>query len=162
MRFDIGGYNDYMDKEKILPALPSPVEPIDSSLDSSTSNIGRPSKLEDSRVEELVKWLKLGYYIEDACTLAGIGKTTYYRWLEKAEEGLEEYRDFRDSVQKARAEAEGAHIMNIRKAADNGVWQASAWYLERSHPSKWGKKNPDLISEESDEPVEFTIKYADG
>lgn len=162
MRFDIGGYNDYMDKEKILPALPSPVEPIDSSLDSSTSNIGRPSKLEDSRVEELVKWLKLGYYIEDACTMAGIGKTTYYRWLEKAEEGLEEYRDFRDSVQKARAEAEGAHIMNIRKAADNGVWQASAWYLERSHPSKWGKKNPDLISEESDEPVEFTIKYADG
>ena len=162
MRFDIGGYNDYMDKEKILPALPSPVEPIDSSLDSSTSNIGRPSKLEDSRVEELVKWLKLGYYIEDACTMAGIGKTTYYRWLEKAEEGLEEYRDFRDSVQKARAEAEGAHIMNIRKAADIGVWQASAWYLERSHPSKWGKKNPDLISEESDEPVEFTIKYADG
>ena len=162
MRFDIGGYNDYMDKEKILPALPSPVEPIDSSLDSSTSNIGRPSKLEDSRVEELVKWLKLGYYIEDACTMAGIGKTTYYRWLEKAEEGLEEYRDFRDSVQKARAEAEGAHIMNIRKAADNGVWQASAWYLERSHPSKWGKKNPDLISEESDEPLEFTIKYADG
>lgn len=162
MRFDIGGYNDYMDKEKILPALPSPVEPIDPSLDSSTSNIGRPSKLEDSRVEELVKWLKLGYYIEDACTMAGIGKTTYYRWLEKAEEGLEEYRDFRDSVQKARAEAEGAHIMNIRKAADNGVWQASAWYLERSHPSKWGKKNPDLISEESDEPVEFTIKYADG
>ena len=162
MRFDIGGYNDYMDKEKILPALPSPVEPIDSSLDSSTSNIGRPSKLEDSRVEELVKWLKLGYYIEDACTMAGIGKTTYYRWLEKAEEGLEEYRDFRDSVQKARAEAEGAHIMNIRKAADNGGWQASAWYLERSHPSKWGKKNPDLISEESDEPVEFTIKYADG
>ena len=162
MRFDIGGYNDYMDKEKILPALPSPVEPIDSSLDSSTTNIGSPSKLEDSRVEELVKWLKLGYYIEDACTMAGIGKTTYYRWLEKAEEGLEEYRDFRDSVQKARAEAEGAHIMNIRKAADNGVWQASAWYLERSHPSKWGKKNPDLISEESDEPVEFTIKYADG
>ena len=162
MRFDIGGYNDYMDKEKILPALPSPVEPIDSSLDSSTSNIGRPSKLEDSRVDELVKWLKLGYYIEDACTMAGIGKTTYYRWLEKAEEGLEEYRDFRDSVQKARAEAEGAHIMNIRKAADNGVWQASAWYLERSHPSKWGKKNPDLISEDSDEPVEFTIKYADG
>ena len=125
--------------------------------------MGRPSKLDDQeRIEDLVKWLKLGYYIEDACTMAGIGKSTYYRWLEKAEEGIEEYRDFRDSVKKARAEAEGAHIMNIRKAADNGVWQASAWYLERSHPSKWGKKNPDLISEDSDEPVEFTIKYADG
>jgi len=152
----------FMDIDKMLPALPPPVEPEDSSLDSVTSNMGRPSKLDDARVEDLVKWLKLGYYIEDACTMAGIGKTTYYRWLDKAEEGLEEFRDFRDAVAKARAEAEGAHIMNIRKAADNGVWQASAWFLERSHPVKWGKRNPDLINEESDEPIEFTIKYADG
>jgi len=162
MRFDIGVYNKPMDIDKILPALPASVESVSSSLDSSTSNAGRPSKLDDSRVDELVKWLKLGYYIEDACTMAGIGKTTYYRWLDKAEDGIEEYREFRNAVQKARAEAEGAHIMNIRKAADNGVWQASAWFLERSHPSKWGRKNPDLISEESDQPVEFTIKYADG
>ena len=140
--------------------LPPPVE--ETSLDSFTSNMGRPSKLEESTVDDLVKWLKLGYYIEDACTMAGIAKSTYYRWLEKAEDGLEEFMDFRDAVQKARAEAEGAHIMNIRKAADNGVWQASAWFLERSHPVKWGKRNPDLINEESDEPIEFTIKYADG
>ena len=147
----------------MLPALPAPVEPEDSSLDSVTSNMGRPSKLDDARVEDLVKWLKLGYYIEDACTMAGIAKQTYYNWIAKAEanEG-QEYLDFLDAVKKARAEAEGAHIMNIRKAADNGVWQASAWFLERSHPVKWGKRNPDLINEESDEPIEFTIKYADG
>ena len=146
--------------QKMLPALPPPEE---SSLDSVTSNMGRPSKLDDSRVEDLVKWLKLGYYIEDACTMAGIAKQTYYNWIAKAEanEG-QEYLDFLDAVKKARAEAEGAHIMNIRKAADNGVWQASAWFLERSHPVKWGKRNPDLINEESDEPIEFTIKYADG
>ncbi len=144
----------------MLPALPAPEE---SSLDSVTSNMGRPSKLDDARVEDLVKWLKLGYYIEDACTMAGIAKQTYYNWIAKAEanEG-QEYLDFLDAVKKARAEAEGAHIMNIRKAADNGVWQASAWFLERSHPVKWGKRNPDLITEESDEPIEFTIKYADG
>ena len=77
--------------KKMLPALPPPEE---ASLDSVTSNMGRPSKLDDSRVEELVKWLKLGYYIEDACTMAGIAKTTYYRWIDKAEEGLEEFRTF--------------------------------------------------------------------
>ncbi len=150
----------YMDIKDMLPALPPPEE---SSLDSVTSNMGRPSKLDDARVEDLVKWLKLGYYIEDACTMAGIAKQTYYNWIAKAEanEG-QEYLDFLDAVKKARAEAEGAHIMNIRKAADNGVWQASAWFLERSHPVKWGKRNPDLINEESDEPIEFTIKYADG
>jgi transposase len=147
--------------ELINRQLPPPVE--ETSLDSFTGSVGRPSKLEDSRVDDLVKWLKLGYYIEDACTMAGIGKTTYYNWIAKAEanEGPE-YVEFMNAVKKARAEAEGAHIMNIRKAADNGVWQASAWFLERSHPVKWGKRNPDLITEESDEPIEFDIKYADG
>ena len=147
--------------ELINRQLPPPVE--ETSLDSLTGSVGRPSKLEDSRVDDLVKWLKLGYYIEDACTMAGIGKTTYYNWIAKAEanEGPE-YVEFMNAVKKARAEAEGAHIMNIRKAADNGVWQASAWFLERSHPVKWGKRNPDLITEESDEPIEFDIKYADG
>ena len=161
MRFDFGRYNNYMD-EIYKKQLPPPVE--EGSLDSFTSNIGRPSKLDDQeRIDDLVKWLKLGYYIEDACTMAGIGKSTYYNWIAKAEanEGPK-YLEFMDSVKKARAEAEGAHIMNIRKAADNGVWQASAWFLERSHPTKWGKKNPDLITEDSDEPIEFQIKYADG
>ena len=141
--------------------LPPPVE--DSSLDSFTSSVGRPSKWEESRVEELVKWLKLGYYIEDACTMAGIGKTTYYNWIAKAEqEEGPEYVEFMNAVKKARAEAEGAHIMNIRRAADNGVWQASAWFLERSHPKKWGKKNPDLVDENDDGPITFVVKYADG
>lgn len=160
MRFDFGRYNKYMD-DMYKKQLPPPVEEV--SLDSFTSNMGRPSKLEESTVDDLVKWLKLGYYIEDACTMAGIAKQTYYNWMAKAEanEG-QEYLDFLDSVKRARAEAEGAHIMNIRKAADNGVWQASAWFLERSHPVKWGKRNPDLITEESDEPIEFEIKYADG
>lgn len=160
MRFDFGRYNKYMD-DMYKKQLPPPVE--ETSLDSFTSNMGRPSKLEESTVDDLVKWLKLGYYIEDACTMAGIAKQTYYNWMAKAEanEG-QEYLDFLDSVKRARAEAEGAHIMNIRKAADNGVWQASAWFLERSHPVKWGKRNPDLITEESDEPIEFEIKYADG
>jgi len=34
--------------------------------------------------------------------------------------------------------------------------------LERAYPTRWGKKNPDLINTDSDEPVEFDIKYADG
>ena len=87
---------------------------------------------------------------------------TYYDWLRAGKDGDNRFSEFSVAVERARAEAEGAHIMNIRKAADNGVWQASNWFLERSHPKKWGKKNPDLLSEESDDPIEFEIKYADG
>jgi len=66
MRFEIGRYNKPMDIDH-TKQLPSTVE--GNSLESFTSPLGRPSKLDNSRVEELVKWLKLGYYIEDACTM---------------------------------------------------------------------------------------------
>ena len=150
---------DIINTERQLP--PPPMEgDTEAPL---TSNIGgRPSKLTPELVETMEKWLKLGYYIKDACTMAGISEATYHACMKKADEGDIRILEVSESIKKARAEAEGAHIMNIRKAADNGVWQAAAWFLERSHPTKWGKKNPDLIKEESDEPVEFVIKYADG
>lgn len=166
MSFEMCGYTIYMDEQiykRMLPA-PAPVVEVGDVTESSlTSNTGgRPSKFTPERVDTLVKWLKLGYYIDEACSMAGIHRDTYYAWLKKADEGIQEFSDFSDTIKKARAEAEGAHIMNIRKAADNGVWQASAWFLERAYPTRWGKKNPDLINEDSDEPVEFEIKYADG
>ena len=50
---------------------------------------------------------------------------------------------------KARAESEGAHIRNIRRAADNGNWQASGWFLERSFPKKWGRRSALEVSEKT-------------
>lgn len=152
-----------MDIENFKPQLPAGKTEIamEEAVTPLPASGGRPSKLTPKVLEDIVKWLKLGYYQEDAAVMAGISKSTFYGWLKKAEEGDDRFLEFSDAVKKARAESEGAHIMNIRKAADNGVWQASAWFLERSFPGKWGKKNPDLISEDSDEPVEFLIKYAD-
>ena len=153
--------------------------------------MARPSKLTDEVQENICNWLKLGYYQEDAAIMAGISASTYYEWMKKGEQervALEEgekaltlpdtslpasedgtpeieliypFLEFSEAVKKARAEAEGAHIRNIRKAADNGVWQASAWFLERSHPKKWGKRSQlDLVAE-NDEPVQFEISYGD-
>ena len=153
--------------------------------------MARPSKLTDEVQENICNWLKLGYYQEDAAIMAGISPSTYYEWMKKGEQervALEEgekaltlpdtslpasedgtpeieliypFLEFSEAVKKARAEAEGAHIRNIRKAADNGVWQASAWFLERSHPKKWGKRSQlDLVAE-NDEPVQFEISYGD-
>ncbi len=164
MSSQICRYNYNMDIENFKPQLPSGNTEIvmEESVTPLPASGGRPSKLTPKVLEDIVKWLKLGYYQEDAAVMAGISKSTFYGWLKKAEDGDSRFLEFSDAVKKARAESEGAHIMNIRKAADNGVWQASAWFLERSYPGKWGKKNPDLISEDSDEPVEFVIKYADG
>ena len=153
--------------------------------------MARPTKLTPEVQLEICNWLKLGYYQEDAAIMAGISASTYYDWMKKgelervaleegekaltlpdtslpaSEDGTPEielvypFMEFSEAVKKARAEAEGAHIRNIRKAADNGVWQASAWFLERSHPKKWGKRSQlDLVAE-NDEPVQFEITYGD-
>ena len=154
--------------------------------------MARPTKLTPEVQENICNWLKLGYYQEDAAIMAGISASTYYEWIKKGEQervALEEgekaqalpdtslpapedgtteielvypFLEFSEAVKKARAEAEGAHIRNIRKAADNGVWQASAWFLERSHPKKWGKRNTlELNSGSPDEPIQFDISYGD-
>ena len=153
--------------------------------------MARPSKLTPEVQENICNWLKLGYYQEDAAIMAGISASTYYEWMKKGEQervALESGEDmlslpdtslpasedeaqeieliypfleFSEAVKKARAEAEGAHIRNIRKAADNGVWQASAWFLERSHPKKWGKRSQLDVIADNDEPVQFEISYGD-
>ena len=151
--------------------------------------MARPTKLTPQLIEEISNWLKLGYYQEDAAVMAGISPSTFYDWLKKgAEEDAKQeqikaleagdsplpaikedsdielvyiYSEFSEAVARARAEAEGAHIKNIRRAADNGTWQASAWFLERSFPKKWGKRSTLDIDAQGDEPIKFQISYGD-
>ena len=146
--------------------------------------MARPTKLTPQLIEDICNWLKLGYYQEDAATMAGISTSTYYDWMKKGEEAqkalesgqsdslpaiqedgevevVNMYSEFSDAIKRARAEAEGAHIRNIRKAADNGSWQASAWWLERSMPKKWGKRSAlDIVAGEEEE-IQFHIEYGE-
>ena len=144
--------------------------------------MARPTKLTPDLIQEVCNWLKLGYYQEDAATMAGISSSTFNDWMRRCAEGqkalesgdsplpdspdaeivevVDMYLEFSEAVKKARAEAEGAHIRNIRKAADNGSWQASAWFLERSFPKKWGKRST-LDIADPNETVQFQIEYGD-
>ena len=49
------------------------------------------------------------------------------------------YFQFWRVIKKAEAEAEAAAVLHIKKAANDGTWQAAAWYLERKHKDRWGK-----------------------
>ena len=145
--------------------------------------MARPTKLTPDVIEDICNWLKLGYYQEDAATMAGISASTFYDWMKKGDEGqkalesgtssslpaiqedgeveiVDMYSEFSEAVKKARAEAEGAHLRNIRRAADNGTWQASAWWLERSFPKKWGKRYT-LDLSNGEEEIQFQIEYGD-
>lgn len=96
--------------------------------------------------------IRLGMYLDDAAAVAGIHRNTLGNWMtwgREAEAKLangEEltdrdrlYCDFLGAVEKARAEAVLRNLNVIQKAAQEGSWQASAWYLERTNPRKWGR-----------------------
>lgn len=122
---------------------------------------GRKLKLTPELIDQVVTAIRLGNYAQTACELVGIGTTTYYRWLETAEKSGSPaiYREFRDALKQAEAEAEVRTVARIMRAAEDGTWQASAWYLERKHPEKWGKN--DKIRQEvsgiNGEPIEVAV-----
>lgn len=49
--------------------------------------------------------------------------------------------DFEELIQKCQASCEFQHVQNINIAGQMGQWQASAWFLERKFPKKYGKKD---------------------
>ena len=64
----------------------------------------------------MVEDIRAGNYVQVAVERAGIGTTTYYVWLKKAEQGLEPYREFRDAIRLAECEAEARIVSQISAA----------------------------------------------
>ena len=101
--------------------------------------MGRTPKLTPERSEEVCKYLRAGNYISTSCAAAGIGESTFYAWMKRGEEEKDGvYREFVESVSRARVEAEVRNVALVQRAA-TGDWRAAAWFLERSLPAKYGK-----------------------
>ena len=107
---------------------------------------GRPLLLNDDVSKKITDAIRAGAYFEDAVAYAGISIHTAYRWMREADDDdtvkgsppRHHQRKFRTAVEHARASARLEHVLNIRNAAQAGDWRASAWYLERTEPGKWG------------------------
>ena len=100
---------------------------------------GRPTKLTSELTAEIVKYIRLGSYIEVACQAVGITKETYYDWLTKAEAGSKAHQQFSYAIKKAQAEAELRLLADIEANGDQ--WQRQAWKLERRFNDRWGRKD---------------------
>lgn len=103
-------------------------------------SLGRPTKLTPELQRLICDTLRRGAYLETAAALAGVDRTTLQDWLRRGgreEDGI--YVDFSRAVQTAQAEAEMRDLDRIDAAAAAGVWQASAWRLERKHAGRWGR-----------------------
>ena len=104
-------------------------------------------KYKPELVNELLKYIESGNYVETACKAVGLDEATYYRWLKSKS-------DFCEAVKKAEAKAIARNLAIIQVAAKKN-WQAAAWFLERKAYKDWGKK--DLIGGIENEPIEIVI-----
>lgn len=97
-------------------------------------------KLTPERQTTICDLVRAGNDLSVAAACAGISRSTLFGWLrhgEAEESGV--YRDFTDALRQAEAEAEAEMLTRIRTAALD-TWQAAAWYLERRHPDRWGRR----------------------
>jgi len=104
---------------------------------------GTCPKLTARLIKTMARAIGDGAYVETAAALSGISKDTLYRWLRMAEgeHSTPLHRELSDAVKKGMARAEQRDLAVIDKAAQQGIWQAAAWRLERKHPDRWGRQS---------------------
>jgi hypothetical protein len=87
----------------------------------------------------MVEAIRAGNYAPTAAEYAGIGTSTHYDWCKKGEAGVTPYVEYLEAIKKATADAEVRNVALIQQAATT-TWTAAAWYLERKHFDKWGRR----------------------
>lgn len=101
---------------------------------------GRPSKLTPETQDRICQLIRAGNTVEVASEASGIAPTTYYDWMQKGIDGPKRFKDFREAVEKARAEAEAILVGRVQQAATTS-WRAATWLLERQWPERWAPAN---------------------
>lgn len=94
---------------------------------------GRKTKLTPDLQAKFCQGIKLGMTYRLACGYVGIRESTFYRWLQEAEQGHDRQKEFKEAVKAAEATGAAHSLAVIHRAAEEGSWQASAWLLERRH-----------------------------
>jgi hypothetical protein len=134
--------------------------------------MGRRPGLTEEIQKNICDALTQGNYQDDAARYAGIAESTYYKWISR---GMDErnrvedggkpdtkevmYVEFVEAVEKARANASVRNVMLVQRAAQDH-WQAAAWWLERSFPKKWGRKERHEVTGVDGESIQVSVSSA--
>lgn len=124
--------------------------------------MGRTTILTETIQARMVQAIEGGNYAPTAAEYAGIGVSTHYDWLKKGESGESPYAEYLEAIKKAEAVAEVRNVTLIQNAAAN-TWTAAAWYLERKHWDRWGKKDRNQIelTGANGQPIEINSTQVD-
>jgi len=69
------------------------------------------------------------------------------------------YLEFLESIKKAVQLARQVNLAVIHKAAQDGSWQAAAWFLERTDFEHFGNKSKLEHSNNNKEPMQIKVIY---
>lgn len=117
--------------------------------------------LDEEMFKKLVGLIRIGNYRNTAAAACGIAGSTFDAWLRRGARGEQPFAALADAVEKALAEAEAVKVQKIHTASDEH-WQAAAWWLERTSPKKWGRKDALELSGDQDAPVKVhVLKFGD-
>jgi transposase-like protein len=111
---------------------------------------GRDPKLTKERQEQIAVMLENGHSVAAACRCNGIGQSTFYEWLDKAEqqeEGI--YAEFADRVARARGAGERKLVDELLEMArEDGDARTILSVLKNRYPESWGESDDDGATEE--------------
>lgn len=125
--------------------------------------VGRKTKLTEEMIEEIAKHIELGMINKDVAQLVGISETTFYNWMNEGENSKDDnniFRKFYLKVKEAEAKAIKRNLAIIQRAANEGNWQAAAWFLERKRPEDWGRK--DRVNINADDGIIIKVEKVEG
>lgn len=108
--------------------------------------------MSEKQMKSLIEALRNGTDLDTACAFAEVSAPEVYRRLELgkfeaekifagAEPDIEQEQNLElwSALKKARADAIVKNVAFVQRAAQNGTWQAAAWWLERAVPETFGK-----------------------
>ena len=121
---------------------------------------GRPTKLTPAVHQQIVTFIRAGAYDWVAAEAAGIGKSTFYRWLERgAARAAEPHRTFLVDVREARAQARVAAETAVRR--DNPLaWLRYGPGRDRAGAPGWTERH--ALAGTDGAPVRFTLALGSG
>ena len=93
------------------------------------------------RLDQFLSLIRAGNYVNVACGYTGISESAIYAWGQEARQPdpRPKVAEFVEALKEAQAFSEAAALQVVHRAANNGVWQAAAWFLERRAPRRWGR-----------------------
>lgn len=120
---------------------------------------GAATKHNDAIHAEIVRLIGMGNYLSTVAAVVGISAETIRNWVTWGKEGKEPWVKLARDFERASGTAQTNHVAVIAKAASDGDWRASSWFLERRFPKRFAEQSKQKLEHTGGDggPVEVQV-----